>query len=776
MLSTLLLSGHEFIGVNAFLFVALILSCLLIGGLIKRYKITFLPESAAFMIFGFICGAFMNLTSAHEKSILEFSPELIFFVILPPIILDAGYTLKRKDFFHNLGTILMLAVVGTVLNCIVFGYLMYGFAKAGWVPLDSESPLESLLFGAVVSATDPVATLAMLGSKEVGAHPLLYSLVFGESVLNDAIAIVLYKTFDAALPGGGSEGEGTNSDDPVSESHFGVKELLGALGTFIGVSLGSLVVGVGVALLCCFIFKKVDLSHFPIYEFTLVTLFAYLSYFMAEMLYLSGIMSIFFCSVCLAHYNYYNISTNAQIATQESFKSIAQICECFVFAYIGITGGLSIASSHLEWSVPLIILTIVSCLIARACNVFPLCTLANTRRNGGLCKSGGMGQGRGSTGARISYPMMVPLWFAGLRGAVAFALSLSFGGEHVKFVVSSTLMLVLFTTIVGGGLTLPILKWSGMALGPLGLAGASGGASRSARSAGEGEGAQFELLEGSGPSDGQDDDDGFVGGHGDEEEHKDGGANGHSNGAVDVLARESSHKYSGLIARFKHFDKQYMRVWFGGAQTARGKSTGLIDEYGAPVLLAGDNPSMDDVPLHGHEGMDPELVVRTPVAHGARPGHGVAHSVGGTTYLQLQPRYDPASPATMQAVAGLAAPLGAVVPAYVYPSPTNSAAAAGTGPSATTVASSPSSHARPGRFGDAGLPSPHSATYRQDEDELKSIFNNSGGTSGAVPVRTGSAAPNAVDNTGGAYVPPSFNRDSAVASPPHPALMQDEEL
>ena len=247
--------------------------------------------------------------SDSEKQVLEFSPNLIFFVILPPIILDAGYTLKRKDFFHNLGSILLLAVVGTVLNNLVFGYLMYGFAKLGWIPLDPNSPLECLLFGAVVSATDTVATLAVLGSKEVDAHPLLYSLVFGESVLNDAIAIVLYKTFESALPSADESAAGASP----SSSSFGTGDLLVALGTFLGVSLGSVLVGVGVALCCCGIFRKVDLSHFPIYEFTLVTLFAYLSYFMAEMMYLSGIMSLFFCSICLAHYNYYKSATHTPL-------------------------------------------------------------------------------------------------------------------------------------------------------------------------------------------------------------------------------------------------------------------------------------------------------------------------------------------------------------------------------------------------------------------------------------------------------------------------------
>ena len=80
-------------------------------------------------------------------------------VTVPVSVRLCSYTLKRKAFFRNLGTILLLAVVGTVLNNLVFGYLLFGFAKAGWIPLDANNPLECLLFGAVVSATDPVATL-----------------------------------------------------------------------------------------------------------------------------------------------------------------------------------------------------------------------------------------------------------------------------------------------------------------------------------------------------------------------------------------------------------------------------------------------------------------------------------------------------------------------------------------------------------------------------------------------------------------------------------------
>ena len=85
----------------------------------------------------------------------------------------------------------------------------------------------------------------------------------------------------------------------------------------------------------------------------------------------------------------YNLSTNAQIATQEAFKSIAHVCETFVFGFLGITAGLSIKTAHLEWSFPMIVLTIIGCLVARAANVFPICALANMRRAGGLCTSRG---------------------------------------------------------------------------------------------------------------------------------------------------------------------------------------------------------------------------------------------------------------------------------------------------------------------------------------------------------------------------------------------------
>ena len=67
--------------------------------------------------------------------------------------------------------------------------------QLGWISIDQNDPMEALLFGALISAVDPVATLSIMGNPELHCDPLLYSLVFGESVLNDAVAIVLFRVF-----------------------------------------------------------------------------------------------------------------------------------------------------------------------------------------------------------------------------------------------------------------------------------------------------------------------------------------------------------------------------------------------------------------------------------------------------------------------------------------------------------------------------------------------------------------------------------------------------
>jgi sodium/hydrogen exchanger 8 len=110
-------------------------------------------------------------------------PQILFFGLLPPIILEAGFNTQRKGFFSNFLAICLLAIVGTLIATFVTGGIMVWLEKMGLVT--NIPPAEAFLFGSLISAIDPVATLLVL--KKCHTPPLLFNLVFGESVLNDAI-------------------------------------------------------------------------------------------------------------------------------------------------------------------------------------------------------------------------------------------------------------------------------------------------------------------------------------------------------------------------------------------------------------------------------------------------------------------------------------------------------------------------------------------------------------------------------------------------------------
>ncbi len=90
-----------------------------------------------------------------------FNPEIFFYVLLPPIIFYAGYCMRRKHFFDNLGAILAFALVGTVISTFIVGIVTYAFAQLFVGETIRIKFLDTLFFGAIVSATDPVTVLAI---------------------------------------------------------------------------------------------------------------------------------------------------------------------------------------------------------------------------------------------------------------------------------------------------------------------------------------------------------------------------------------------------------------------------------------------------------------------------------------------------------------------------------------------------------------------------------------------------------------------------------------
>jgi sodium/hydrogen exchanger 8 len=165
----------------------------------------------------------------------------------------------------------------------------------------------------------------------------------------------------------------------------------------------------------------------------------YSPYVFAEAIHLSGIMAILFAGIVMSHYTHFNLSPVTRITVQQVFRTLSFIAETCVFAYLG----LAIFSFKHILKPTLVISSIVMCLVSRACAIFPLSYLLNFFRE-----------------HKITQKMQFIMWFSGLRGAIAFALSLNLNidSEIRHIIVTTTLILVLFTTLVLGGSAMPIIK------------------------------------------------------------------------------------------------------------------------------------------------------------------------------------------------------------------------------------------------------------------------------------------------------------------------------
>ncbi|KAK7862606.1 hypothetical protein R5R35_005643 [Gryllus longicercus] len=406
-----------------FVLCVIALGILLIHVMIQT-NFQYLPESIAIVFLGAVIGFILNLmidqNIANWRKEEAFSPTAFFLVLLPPIIFESGYNLHKGNFFQNIGSILVFAIIGTTISALVIGAGVYllGLAQVAY----RLSFVESFAFGSLISAVDPVATVAIFHAMDV--DPVLNMLVFGESILNDAVAIVLTTSI-------------LESNNPTMSSSEAV---VTGFNRFTLMFFASAGIGVVFALVSALLLKHVDLRRNPSLEFGMMLVFTYAPYALAEGLHLSGIMAILFCGIVMSHYTHFNLSTVTQITMQQTMRTLAFIAETCVFAYLG----LALFSFRHRLELALVVWSIALCLIGRACNIFPLAVLCNRFRE-----------------HQITKKMMFIMWFSGLRGAIAYALSLhlQFSDETRHVIVTTTLIIVLFTTLVFGGSTMPLMKF-----------------------------------------------------------------------------------------------------------------------------------------------------------------------------------------------------------------------------------------------------------------------------------------------------------------------------
>ncbi|CAF2060389.1 unnamed protein product [Brassica napus] len=435
-------------GVGILLQIMMLVLSFVLGHVLRRHKFYYLPEASASLLIGLIVGGLANISNTETsiRTWFNFHDEFFFLFLLPPIILYplfefvlhiySGFSLQPKPFFSNFGAIVTFSVLGTFVASMVTGVLVY---LGGVMFLMYKLPfVECLMFGSLISATDPVTVLSIF--QELGSDVNLYALVFGESVLNDAMAISLYRTMSLVR----SQSAGQN--------FFMV--IVRFLETFVG-SMSAVSYEI---ILFHFIHKRVvslnakhlfkyaglDVDNLQNLECCLFVLFPYFSYMLAEGLSLSGIVSILFTGIVMKHYTYSNLSTNSQRFVSSFFHLISSLAETFVFIYMG----FDIAMENHSWShVGFILFSILFIVIARAANVFGCGYLVNLVR---------------PAHRKIPMTHQKALWYSGLRGAMAFALALQSVHDlpegHGQTIFTATTAIVVVTVLLIGGSTGTMLE------------------------------------------------------------------------------------------------------------------------------------------------------------------------------------------------------------------------------------------------------------------------------------------------------------------------------
>ncbi|KAF4801798.1 Sodium/hydrogen exchanger 9 [Turdus rufiventris] len=346
---------------------------------------------------------------------MTFDPSIFFNILLPPIIFHAGYSLKKRHFFRNLGSILAYAFLGTAISCIVIGavslhiltpvsicagfmpllkqviaevlppqpvgsalasnrLIMYGFVKAmvhiGQLKQWEFHFTDCLFFGSLMSATDPVTVLAIF--HELNVDTDLYTLLFGESVLNDAVAIVLTQFLRK------------NVCNIVEENKTEFPESLKANEMLDGNSANH------------------GTYWFPLDKMNLATIPNIVGKVFIPSNHSNCIVAVLFCGVTQAHYTYNNLSPDSKMRTKQ-----------------------------------------VAVFVARASNIYPLSFLLNLGRKQKIPRN-------------FQHMMM----FSGLRGAIAFALAIrDTNSQPQQMMFTTALLIVFFTVWVFGGGTTPMLTW-----------------------------------------------------------------------------------------------------------------------------------------------------------------------------------------------------------------------------------------------------------------------------------------------------------------------------
>uniref|UniRef100_A0A8C3VPH5 Sodium/hydrogen exchanger n=1 Tax=Catagonus wagneri TaxID=51154 RepID=A0A8C3VPH5_9CETA len=381
-----------------------------------------MPESCLLIVVGVLVGAIIFGTDHKSPPVMDSS--IYFLYLLPPMVLEGGYFMPTRPFFENIGSILWWAGLGALINAFGIGLSLYLVCQVQAFGLGDVTLLQNLLFGSLISSVDPVAVLAVF--EEARVNEQLYMMIFGEALLNDGISVVLYNILIAF-----TKMHKFEDIEPV--------DILAGCARFIIVGFGGVFFGVIFGFISAFITRFTQ--NISAIEPLIVFMFSYLSYLVAETLYLSGILAITACAVTMKKYVEENVSQKSYTTIKYFMKMLSSVSETLIFIFMGVS---TVGKNH-EWNWAFICFTLAFCQIWRAISVFTLFYVSNQFR---------------------TFPFSIKdqciIFYSGVRGAgsfsLAFLLPLSLFPRK-KLFVTATLVVIYFTLFIQGITIGPLVRY-----------------------------------------------------------------------------------------------------------------------------------------------------------------------------------------------------------------------------------------------------------------------------------------------------------------------------
>ncbi|XP_061233611.1 sodium/hydrogen exchanger 4 isoform X1 [Neopsephotus bourkii] len=381
-----------------------------------------MPESCILIVIGALVGAIIFASDHKSPPVMDSS--IYFLYLLPPIILEEGYFMPTRPFFENFGSILWWSLLGSLLNSFGIGFSLYAICQIEAFGLTDLDLLQNLLFGSMISAVDPVAALVVF--EEASVNEQLYMMIFGESLLNDGITVVLYNIFIAFTQ--------MHRYEEIESI-----DVFAGFARFFVVGLGGMLFGIVFGFVSAFMTRFTH--NVSAIEPLLVFMFSYLAYLSAETLYISGILAMTSCAVTMKKYVEENVSQNSYTTIKYFMKMLSSVSETLIFVFMGVS---TVGKNH-EWNWAFICFTLLFCLIWRTLSVFALFYISNKFRT-----------------YPFTFKDQLIISYSGLRGASSFSLAFLLPVNlfpRKKLFITATLVVIYFTVFIQGVTIGPLVRY-----------------------------------------------------------------------------------------------------------------------------------------------------------------------------------------------------------------------------------------------------------------------------------------------------------------------------